>query len=212
MTALQIDYRPPQALADHPRNARKHSKRQINQLKASIRSFSFNVPVILDHAGTILAGHGRVRAAIELSLPKIPTVTLNHMTPKAARAFMLADNQLGSLSTWDSEILADELQELALAEEAFEITDTGFELQRIDVLIEERHKPKADEDVADAPVDPANVEAVSRLGDLWLLGPHRLFVGPDSRWTRSLRCWATPDNPTSIERFWPQRLKRSLER
>lgn len=177
MTALQIVYRSPQALSAHSRNARRHSARQIGQLKASIRSFGFNVPIIINQAGEILAGHGRVRAAVELDMPEIPTVTVDHMTAMEARAFMLADNRLCELSSWDEIQLADELQELAAADEAFEITDTGFELPRIDVLIEERHKPKADVDTADAPVDPATVEAVAQLGDLWLLGRNRLFVG-----------------------------------
>ncbi|QTH20144.1 ParB N-terminal domain-containing protein [Rhizorhabdus wittichii] len=177
MTALEIIYRPPTSLSAHSRNARRHSARQISQLKASIKSFGFNVPVIINPESEILAGHGRVQAATELKLSQIPTVTVSHMTPMQARAFMLADNQLGDLSTWDSVLLADELEELAAADEAFEITDTGFELARIDVLIEEKHKPKPEVDIADTPVDPATVERVSRLGDLWLLGRHRLFVG-----------------------------------
>lgn len=177
MTALQIIYRAPQTLVAHARNARRHSVKQINQLKASIKSFGFNAPVVVNPAGEILAGHGRVRAAIELNLAEIPTVTVSHLSAMEARAFMLADNRIGELSTWDEIQLADELQELSSADEAFEITDTGFELPRIDVLIEDRHKPKAKEDTADAPVDPATVQPVSRLGDLWLLGRHRLFVG-----------------------------------
>lgn len=178
MTDRTSDHLPltPDAVPHSP-NARRHSTRQISQLKASIRSFGFNVPIIINQAGELLAGHGRVRAALELDLPEIPTVTVDHMSAMEARAFMLADNRLCELSTWDEIQLADELQELAAADEAFEITDTGFELPRIDVLIEERHKPKTQVDAADAPVDPTTVEAVARLGDLWLLGRNRLFVG-----------------------------------
>ncbi|WP_181008504.1 site-specific DNA-methyltransferase [Sphingomonas montanisoli] len=177
MTPLQIIYRQPQMLSEHGRNARRHSTKQIDRLKSSIRSFGFNAPVVINEQGEILAGHGRVRAAIELKLGEIPTVTLNHLSPAQARAFMLADNRIAELSTWDEALLAEELEELSATDEPFEITDTGFELARIDVLIEERHKPKSDADPADAPVDPGAVETVSRPGDLWLLGKHRLLVG-----------------------------------
>ena len=90
---------------------------------------------------------------------------------------MLADNRLGELSDWDDEILALELEELTVLDQPFQITATGFEMPRIDALIEERHKPKVEEDPADAAVDPATVERIARLGDLWVLGRHRLFVG-----------------------------------
>ncbi|MES2495987.1 MAG: DNA methyltransferase [Pseudomonadota bacterium] len=177
MTSLQINYRPPSSLSPHGRNARRHSPRQIDKLKASITSFGFNVPVIINPESQILAGHGRVEAAIALGLAEIPTVTVSHMSAMQARAFMLADNVIHDLSSWDEDILAQELQELVDVDEPFEITDTGFEAARIDVLIEERNKPKPETDKADDPVDPAAVESVSRLGDLWLLGRHRLFVG-----------------------------------
>lgn len=177
MTALQIIYRAPQTLSAHSRNARRHSPGQINKLKASISAFGFNTPVVVNESGEILAGHGRVRAAIELDLAQIPTVMLGHLSATEARAYMLADNRIAELSTWDEIQLADELEELSTTDELFEITDTGFEMPRIDVLIEDRHKPKREEDVADAPVDPGTVEPVSRPGDLWLLGRHRLFVG-----------------------------------
>lgn len=177
MTILQIAYRPPADLTAHSRNARKHPPRQIEKLKASINAFGFNAPVIVDRTGKILAGHGRVQAAIELGLAEVPTVTVDHLSEMSARAFMLADNETSRLSFWDEELLADELQELTAVDEPFEITDTGFDLARIDVLIEERNKQEEEVDTADAPVDPATVEPVSRLGDLWLLGKHRLFVG-----------------------------------
>jgi len=90
---------------------------------------------------------------------------------------MLADNRLAELSEWDEEVLALELEELALVDELFELTDTGFELAKIDVLIEERHRPDPETDPADGPVALAAVQAAARPGDLWRLGKHRLFVG-----------------------------------
>lgn len=175
MNELQIIYRRPSQLVAHQRNARKHSDKQIDQLMASIRSFGFNVPVLVDDAGVILAGHGRVAAALKLGLDHVPTVLITHLSDTQRRGFMLADNRLAELSSWDDGTLALELEELSLAE--FEITDTGFELPRIDVLIEERHKPSAPIDEAEQQPDPGRVEQVARLGDLWVLGRHRLFVG-----------------------------------
>jgi len=177
MNELQIIYHPPAALSPHPRNARLHSPKQIDQLAASISSFGFNSPVLVDRDCQILAGHGRVLAAVQIGLSSIPTVSIEHLSEAQRRGFMLADNRLAELSEWDEDILALELEELALVDEPFELTDTGFELAKIDALIEERHRPAAEPDPADAPVDLAAVETVARLGDLWLLGKHRLFVG-----------------------------------
>jgi hypothetical protein len=173
MNPLKIAYRSPSQLRHHPRNAREHSASQIDKIAASIRSFGFNSPVVIDASGHILAGHGRVLAALKLGLDVVPVVAIEHLSAAQRRAFMLADNRIGELSSWDEDVLADELEYLSVLDEPFEITDTGFELPKIDALIEERHKPK--NDPVDAPV--TNVEAVARVGDLWLLGRHRLFVG-----------------------------------
>lgn len=177
MHALELTYRDPDTLAPHPRNARRHSKKQIDQIAASIDSFGFNTPILIDATNRILAGHGRVEAARKLGLRRVPTVAIEHLSEGERRAFMLADNRLGELSSWDDDMLAIELEELSVLDEPFEITATGFELPRIDVLIEERHKLEAEADIADAPIDLKAVEQVARPGDLWLLGRHRLFVG-----------------------------------
>ena len=177
MTSLVIEYLPPGELRPHPRNARVHSPAQITKITASLRSFGFNSPVVIDADGQILAGHGRIQAALQLGLERVPAVRIEHLSESQRRAFMLADNRLNELSDWDDNILAAELEALSIVDEPFEITDTGFEMPRIDVLIEERHKPKLDEDPADGPVDETAVEQVSRLGDIWLLGRHQLFVG-----------------------------------
>jgi len=177
MTSLQIAYQNPGSLHAHPCNALEHSDRQIEQIASSIQAFGFNSPVLVDANRQILAGHGRVLAAVKLGLNEVPTVSIEHLSEGQRRAFMLADNRLGELSTWNEPILAAELEALSVIDEPFEITDTGFELPRIDVLIEEQHKPKPEDDPADAPVDEASVEHVVRMGDLWLLGRHKLFVG-----------------------------------
>ena len=178
MTNLQIAYVDPSTLAPHPRNARRHSAKQIDQLTVSISEFGFNTPILIDDQNQVLAGHGRLAAAMQLGLTQVPVVTIDHLTEAKSRGFMLADNRLGELSDWDEEILALELEELCEIDQTFEITATGFEMPKIDVLIEERHKPKVEEeDPADREVDPRTVESVAKPGDLWLLGRHRLFVG-----------------------------------
>lgn len=177
VTELQISYLSSSALSAHPRNSRIHTPKQIEQIAASIREFGFNVPILIDRENQILAGHGRFEAATKLGLATVPVVRLEHLTDAQRRAFMIADNRLSELSSWHTEVLALELEELSLVDEPLEITSTGFELAKIDALIEERHKPEEDDDPADVPVDPASVEKVSRSGDLWLLGRHCLFVG-----------------------------------
>lgn len=177
MTPLKISYRNPAQLTLNPRNARRHSEKQIDQIAASIAEFGFNAPILVDAQFMVLAGHGRLAAARKLKLESVPTVSIEHLSEAQRRAFMLADNRLGELSTWDDDMLALELEELTLVDEPLEITATGFEMARIDALVEGRHKPEAQPDAADEVVDPASVDQVARLGDLWLLGRHRLFVG-----------------------------------
>ncbi len=139
MTPLKVTYVSPDQLRPHPRNARLHSDRQIDKIAASIRSFGFNPPVLVDANNQILAGYERVEAARKLGLLQIPTISIEHLTEGQRRAFMLADNRLSELSTWDEGLLAAELEELITFDEPFEITDTGFELPKIDSLIEDRH-------------------------------------------------------------------------
>jgi 16S rRNA G966 N2-methylase RsmD len=177
MSDLQLTYLSPDALEADPRNARKHSQKQIEKIAASIRSFGFNTPVLIDASLKLIAGHGRLEAAKLLGLKRIPSVSIEHLNEKQKRAFMLADNRIAELSSWDEEALALELEELTLADEPFEITDTGFDMGRIDTLIAERNKPENEEDADDLPVDLGRIEAVSRPGDVWLMGKHRLFVG-----------------------------------
>lgn len=177
MTNLKIVYLDPKTLVPHPRNSRIHSDEQVELLAGSIEAFDFIKPVILGPNKQIIAGHGAVRAAIKRGLKSVPTITLSHLTEEERRAFMIADNRLAELSSFDMEILGLELEELSAVEMSFEPTVLGFEPAEIDVIIEARHKPVAETDPADEPVLAADVEPVARLGDLWLLGRHRLFVG-----------------------------------
>src|SRR5438105_14624491 len=93
-----------------PRNPRLHSERKIKQIARSIKAFGFNVPVLADHDGNLLAGHGRIHAARQLGLREIPIIRLEHLTPEQARAFSIADNRLSDTSTWDDRLLGEVLR------------------------------------------------------------------------------------------------------
>jgi DNA modification methylase len=154
-------------------NARTHSPKQISQIVASIEAFGFTNPVIIDDQDRILAGHGRVGAARHLGLKAVPTVRLSHLTEAQKRAYVLADNRLAELAGWDKEILKLELQHLVDID--FDVELTGFSTAEIDLLIDGA-AGNADSDPADQvpDIDP-NTPTVTRVGDLWELGKHRLL-------------------------------------
>jgi hypothetical protein len=124
-----------QTLKPYQHNARTHSKRQIEQIARSIERFGFINPVLIDASGAIIAGHGRVEAARQLSLSHVPTLRIEHLTDAEKRAYILADNKLAEKAGWDREILAIELQ--ALVDMDFEIELTGFEMADVDFLLDE---------------------------------------------------------------------------
>jgi DNA modification methylase len=167
------------ALRPYARNARTHSKKQIKQIARSIDRFGFTNPVLISDEGEIIAGHGRVEAARLLGWKKVPTIALSHLSEAERRAYVLADNKLALNAGWDKEILAIELQ--ALVDLNFDAELTGFSLAEIDLVLDEAGE--ADPDGVDAPEDEvefASGRPVSRHGDLWLLGRHKLLCG-DSR-------------------------------
>ena len=176
MKRLEVNQLSVDSLRPYSRNARTHSQKQIAQIAASIRTFGFNNPVLIDEDGVIIAGHGRVAAAKSLGIDSVPVIRLEHMSEAQKRAYILADNKLAEKAGWDREILAIELQNLILIDLDFDISITGFEMPEIDVLISasEAPPPKVD------PLDhvPAVAEVpVTRLGDIWQIGPHRLICG-----------------------------------
>ena len=174
-TRLKITYRKTGDLIPYAGNARTHSEKQIAQIAASIRQFGFTNPVLIDENGSIVAGHGRIAAAKQLSMTDVPTIALDHLTPAERRAYVIADNRLAELAGWDREILKIEFQALAELDLDFDLEITGFETAELDLLL--------DGDVADGE-DPDDVlpEAlpdapVTQAGDVWLLGNHRLICG-----------------------------------
>jgi DNA modification methylase len=172
---LQIDSRPVDSIRVYGRNARTHDDRQVQKLAASIRAFGFISPVVLDSNDTLVAGHGRLAAARLLGLASVPAIRLEHLDAAAIRALRIADNRLAELAGWDNDLLAVELGELAVLELDFEIEVTGFSTAEIDLLIEGTAPPAAPDPFDDAP--PPGPTAVTRVGDLWRLGPHRLLCG-----------------------------------
>src|SRR5512133_1072147 len=172
-------------LRAHPANAHVHSKKQIVQIGRSIRQFGFTVPIIIDENNVILAGHGRWLAAKHLGLQRVPVVVLSGLSDAERRAYLLADNKLVEKAGWDRSALALELKELAplLADAGLDIHLTGFEPAEIDALMDDLIDPE--EDPADE-LPEIGKRPISRKGDLWLLGRHRLLCA-DARQARDVR-------------------------
>lgn len=172
----KIEMLPVTALRPYPGNARRHSKKQVRQIADSITRFGFTNPVLVSDQGEIIAGHGRVMAAKDLGLATVPTVRLSHLTTEERRAYVLADNKLALNAGWDTEILAIEFQ--ALIDLEFDVTLTGFSLAEVDLTLDQAREASAGapDSPADRIPDPPST-AVSRPGDLWLLGRHRLLCG-----------------------------------
>ncbi len=172
---ISIEYRAVTSLAPAQRNARTHSKKQIGQLAASFRQFGFVNPIIIDRGGNIVAGHGRYQAAQLLGMEMVPTICIDHLTAEQVRAYRIADNRLAELAGWDSKLLALELEELTNLDTSFAIEVIGFDGIEIENLISSLDQGPATPAEDEAP-EPEPL-AVSRPGDLWLLGNHRLLCG-----------------------------------
>jgi DNA modification methylase len=173
---LEVEHRVPGSLKPYARNARRHSKKQIKQIADSIERFGFTNPVLVSDEGQIIAGHGRVEAAKLLGLETVPTLRLSHLSETERRAYVLADNKLALNAGWDQEILAIELQ--ALIDLDFDVTLTGFSLAEVDLTLDLARD--RDPDAPPGPEDqipPPSTVAISRMGDVWNLGRHRLICG-----------------------------------
>lgn len=164
------------SLKPYARNARTHSKKQIRQIASSIERFGFVNPVLIGDDGEIIAGHDRVEAAKQLGLRTVPTLALSHLSETEKRAYVLADNKLALNAGWYREILAIELQ--GLVDLDFDVELTGFSLAEIDFVLDEAGE--ADPDAPDAAEDAVpNITgpAISRMGDVWIMGRHKLVCG-----------------------------------
>lgn len=172
------------ALTPNPRNTRKRTSKVFRQVAASIERFGFLVPIVVDRTGMIVAGHARWEAAKLLGLEEVPVIRAEFMSDEDRRAFAIAENRLAELSQWDDELLAEELK--ILFEGGYDLDITGFTTADLDFAIVEDAPAKKCEKV-ELPDD--ETPSISGEGDLWLIGPHRLYCG-DARkvesWERLL--------------------------
>lgn len=172
--APQVVERVLSELRPSARNARTHSQKQIHLIAESIKAFGFVVPLLIDGADEIVAGHGRYEAARLLGIDKGPTICLDHLNPHQIRALRIADNRIAEMAGWDEEILKLELGHLVEIDFAVELT--GYETAQIDLMLDDSASAPAKADPADA-LPELEQAAVTRPGDLWLLGEHRILCG-----------------------------------
>lgn len=158
----------------YARNARTHSDAQVAQIAASIAEFGFTNPILAGSDGVIVAGHGRLAAAQKLGLEMVPVVVLDHLTPTQRRALVIADNRIAENAGWDDELLRVELE--ALQDEGFDLDLTGFDADALADLLA-GDEPDGEGETDDDAVPEVSETPVSRPGDVWLLGGHRLLCG-----------------------------------
>ena len=174
---LNLEYRKVETLIPYLRNPRTHSDEQVAKIAASIVEYGWTNPVLVDGANGVIAGHGRLAAAEKLGLAEVPVIELAHLSPTQKRAYVIADNRLALDAGWDDKLLALELAELQ--SEGFNLELTGFTEEEWDDLIadEASNDGLTDEDaVPEVPETP-----VSRPGDMWLLGEHKVLCGDATR-------------------------------
>jgi len=164
-----------QALRLDPKNPRRHHVNQVRQIARSIKAFGFNVPLLIDQHGMILAGHGRYLAAQQLGLSRAPVIRLDHLTPEQARAFSIADNRLTENASWDDQLLGEIFLELSELDLEFDLEITGFSMGEIDLRIDGMDINQAGKTPPDIPIPEMNKIPVTQPGDLWELGRHRIL-------------------------------------
>jgi DNA modification methylase len=172
MSDLAIEYESVEALIPYAANSRTHSDAQVAQIAASIKEFGWTNPILIDGNNSIIAGHGRLMAARKLGMEKVPVICIDHLTKAQQRALVIADNQLAMNAGWDMDMLKAEIEGLKLDD--FDVDLLGFDDKFLDGLLEpEPTEGLTDEDaVPEVPEQPKTV-----LGDVWVLGNHRLMCG-----------------------------------
>lgn len=170
-TRPRIELVPVAKLTPYARNARTHSAEQVAQIAASVREFGWTNPVLIDEGGELIAGHGRLAAALELGLAEVPAIRLKGLSEAQKRALRIADNKLALNAGWDDALLALELGDLQGL--GFDLALTGFgDLELGALFAKQAPGLTAPDEVPEPPAEP-----VTRAGDLWLLGKHRLLCG-----------------------------------
>lgn len=170
-TRLKVEYRKVADLIPYARNARTHSDEQVSRIAGSIQEFGWTNPILVDGTNGILAGHGRLAAARKLGMSEVPVIELAGLSKTQKRAYILADNKLALDAGWDDELLKVELEELKL--EGVELDHIGFSSEELDDLLTVDDSDDSDEpDIPEPKPDP-----VSKRGDVWTLGVHRVMCG-----------------------------------
>ena len=168
---INIEQRKVADLVPFARNSRTHSDEQVAQIAASIKEFGFTNPILTDGENGIIAGHGRLQAARKLGLAEVPTIPLHGLTDAQKRAYVIADNKLALNAGWDAELLESEIR--GLDDDGFDLSLLGFNENELAALLAEKTEGLTDpDDVPEVPADPVSV-----LGDVWLLGKHRIVCG-----------------------------------
>jgi DNA modification methylase len=167
---LKIEHINRADLIPYARNARTHSEEQVNQIAASITEFGFTTPILVDENNGIIAGHGRLQAAIKLNMATVPAIRLSGLSEAKKRALVIADNKLAMNAGWDLDLLKVELSDLGAA--GFDLSLTGFSDLELGALMADKTAGLTDPDDVPALADPVSV-----LGDAWVLGRHRLVCG-----------------------------------
>lgn len=165
-------------LVPYVNNARTHSKEQVNKLRASLREFGFINPVIIDKDYGIIAGHGRVMAAREEGITEVPCVLVDYLTEAQKKAYIIADNRFAQDAGWDEELLRVEIE--SLQAEAFDVSLTGFEAAEIDDLFKDDIQDGIEDDDFDVDAE-LDKPTISKAGDIWHLGRHRLICGDSTK-------------------------------
>lgn len=170
--ADQVERWPIDKLTPYARNSRTHSDTQVAQIAASIKEWGWTTPVLVSEDGTMIAGHGRVMAARKLGLKEVPVMVARGWTEAQRRAYVLADNQLALNAGWDMDLLSIEMQDLNT--DGFDLSLIGFDDKMLDALLADKIEEGLTDpdDVPEPPADP-----VSKPGDVWMLGGHRLMCG-----------------------------------
>ena len=178
-SALTIEHLPVKDLRPYQNNPRLHPKAQIDKLVRAIDEFGFLIPVLIDNQNNVLAGHARLEAADQLSLPCVPCIRASHLTETQKRTFIILDNRLTEEAEWDFQLLAKEIE--FLRDEGIDLTTTGFEIPEIEMIFDAVTPNTCNPATDDVLPSLAPGKVITRPGDLWILGDHRLFCGDARR-------------------------------
>lgn len=203
---LSVRYLATDEILLNKRNPNRHERRQIEKIARSITKFGFLVPLLIDRNRTVLAGEGRLRAAMLLGITQVPTIEVDHLDPHQAAAFLIADNELCRRAEWDKRLLGQIFLELSQADIDFSLEITGFSTTEIDLLIEGLGDSDGSEDDEVDRFEPASRPPVTKPGDVWVLGPHRIACG-DARDTASYEALMAGTEAAAVFTDPPYNLK-----